>query len=320
MDIAISTLAAGALMAAALLLILPESSLMMIVAEAEEEEEEEGHNDHEDESHSEVSWEFGVSVLVGFLLPFAFSALFPQAHCREKTETAKDHAGSTTKEHYDGEASEVLVVTAAEEGIQKQPVENFSPNGSNTQEQGEDAHKAAEADAGVAVCPHHPIPKEVKKPVDWGLCSSILLGDGFHNFADGIFLGSAFLTCGTTIAGSVMVATLYHEIVQELADFVMLTKHAGLSIPKALFLNFVSGLAIVLGGIVVLTANLSSMGIGVLLSMSAGVYIHIAAVECMPRVTDIVESRRDYLYALVMFALGATPTGLVLLVHVHCEA
>jgi zinc transporter ZupT len=128
------------------------------------------------------------------------------------------------------------------------------------------------------------------------------------------------LTCGTTIAVSVMVATLYHEIVQELADFGMLTKHAGLSIPKALFLNFISGLAILLGGIVVLTVNLSSMGIGVLLSMSAGVYIHITAVECMPRVTDIVESRLDYLYALFMFALGAIPIGLVLLVHDHCKA
>jgi zinc transporter ZupT len=310
MDIAISTLSAGALMATALLLILPEASLMMLVAEAEEEE---GHDDHEDEIHSEVSWTFGVSVLGGFLLPFALSALFPQADCREKIETTKDHAGSTTNEHYDGEASEV------EEGIQKQPVGDFSTPGADTQEQGEDAQKAAEADAGVAVCPHRPIPKEAKKPVNWGLCSSILLGDGFHNFADGIFLGSAFLSCGTTMAVSVMVATLYHEIVQELADFVMLTKHAGLSIPKALFLNFVSGLSILLGGIVVLTANLSSMGIGMLLSMSAGVYIHIAAVEYMPRVTDILESRLDYLYALFMFALGATPIGLVLLVHEHCE-
>jgi hypothetical protein len=179
---------------------------MMIVAEAEEEEEEghDGHDDHEDEGHSEVSWKFGVSVLGGFLLPFAFSALSPQAHCREKIETAKGHtgSGSTTKEHYhgdgDGEASAVFGVAAAEEEIQKQPVtvDDFSPspNASDTQEQGEDAHKAAEAEAeaGVAVCPHHPIPKEVNKPVYWGLCSSILLGDGFHNFADGIFLDPPF--------------------------------------------------------------------------------------------------------------------------------
>ena len=48
------------------------------------------------------------------------------------------------------------------------------------------------------------------------------------------------------------------------ADFFLLTKHAGLNITKALALNFLTGLSIVLGGIVVVAVDVSDLAIGVI--------------------------------------------------------
>ncbi len=117
-----------------------------------------------------------------------------------------------------------------------------------------------------------------------------------------------------------MGVTLYHEIAQELADYFLLTRHAGFSKIRALLYNFLSGLSVVLGGLLVLAAEFSDMSIGVLLAIASGVYLNIAACECMPRVMDIVSTLRDRVLVLVMFLVGAVPIGLTLLNHTHCEA
>ena len=82
-------------------------------------------------------------------------------------------------------------------------------------------------------------------------------------------------------------------------------------------LNFASGLSVMIG-IIVLATNISDFAIGILLSMSSGVYIHIAAKECMPVVDRMAKTNQDRLVAFVAFALGAIPIGLVLMDHQHC--
>ena len=300
MEIFTSSFAAGALMAAALLLILPESSMMML--SQKEEEEEEAHAGHEDEP-PEVSWKFGVSVLIGFLIPFFFAALAPKVQDCEPLPPPKD--GSITLEH-----------TARTDAAALAPSVNELQDSVHALDS--QVGPVQDVETAEPVCPHHPIPTEIARPINWSLCFSILLGDMFHNFSDGIFLGSAFLTCGSAIALSIMVATIYHEMIQELADFVVLTKHAGLSVWMALLLNFTSGLSVVLGGVIVLAADLSTMAIGALLSMSAGVYLNIAAVDCLPRVSSALENRLEHGLVFLAFGAGAIPIGLVLLNHEHC--
>lgn len=156
--------------------------------------------------------------------------------------------------------------------------------------------------------------------VNVSLALSILVGDAFHNFCDGVFVGVGFMLCDLSVALTIMAVTLYHEVAQEVADYFLLTRYAGLTPIKALSLNFLAGLSVVLGGIVVLASDLSDMAIGVLLSLSSGVYLYIAACECLPRVTAILKSSQDRIILLVMFAIGAIPIGLTLLNHTHCEA
>jgi zinc transporter ZupT len=62
--------------------------------------------------------------------------------------------------------------------------------------------------------------------INYSFAAGILLGDFFHNFADLILVGTAFTLCTYDLAVTISVATIYHEIAQEIAD--ILTKHCNL--------------------------------------------------------------------------------------------
>lgn len=152
------------------------------------------------------------------------------------------------------------------------------------------------------------------------LSLSILFGDSLCNFADGVFIGIGFSTCDTNLALTIMAMTLYHEIPQELADFFLLTRHAGFTPYKALLYNFLSGLAVVAGGLLVLVVDLSDMVVGVLLALASGIYFYIAACECIPRAMALSSSFGHILVLLGMVMVGAVPVSLTLLNHAHCDA
>lgn len=160
----------------------------------------------------------------------------------------------------------------------------------------------------------------VPQPIDWNLALAILFGDSLCNFCDGVFVGTAFYLCDLSLALAVVGITLYHEVGQELADYFLLTRSAGLSPIKALTINFLTGLTVVLGGLLVLVADLSDIGIGVLLGIASGVYVYIAACECIPRAGAASESQNDKILAVLMFIVGTIPLGLTLLGHAHCHA
>ena len=160
--------------------------------------------------------------------------------------------------------------------------------------------------------------KEVKTVINHRLCCSVLVGDFFHNFGDGIFIGTAFSTCSRAVAYGIVFSTIYHELAQEIGDFFLLVNHAGLSPLQALSVNFISGLSVLLGGIIVLALEPGNTAVGVILSLSAGVYIHLAAGECLPRIDNLLVSGKERLISLAFFILGSAPIGLVLLNHEHC--
>ena len=196
-------------------------------------------------------------------------------------------------------------------------------------DEGDDTEPAAlESGEAHAHCSHGAASAIVSKKksrhyrdsINYPLCATILLGDSFHNFADGIFVGVGFLLCSRDVALSILFITLYHEIAQELADFFILTKHAGLSAVHALALNFLSGLSVMLGGITVLAVkDLTSQAVGIILAIAAGVYIYIGASECIPRVDQQLHGWKDRVLGIVMFSVGAIPIGLALLNHQHCD-
>jgi zinc transporter ZupT len=84
--------------------------------------------------------------------------------------------------------------------------------------------------------------------------------------------------------------------------------------------NFLSGTSVMIGGVMALGIDFSSMAIGVILSASAGLFIQIAACECIPMFQEGRKTVKDTFVFLLSFILGAAPIGLVLLNHQHCEA
>ena len=169
---------------------------------------------------------------------------------------------------------------------------------------------------------NHEVHHTATKTYDYQLIGSILLGDSFHNFTDGIFVGNAFLLCDRRMAYSIAAATLYHEFAQEFADFCLLTHHCGLDVGPALLLNFLSGLSVMLGALLILSIDFSAETMGIILTLSAGVYLYIAGTECLPRIQEHPENKtiKNRLIFIFCFALGAVPIGLVLINHSHgCE-
>lgn len=147
----------------------------------------------------------------------------------------------------------------------------------------------------------------------------VLIGDFFHNLCDGFFVGAAFKRCGGSFGWTVAGSTIAHEVAQEFSDYFILTGSVGKLRPgAALGLNFLSGISVMLGVIIVLSEDISDESIGLLLAFGGGVYLHIAATECMPKIYSHALSFKIRLACLSVFILGAIAIGLVLLDHEHC--
>jgi len=149
----------------------------------------------------------------------------------------------------------------------------------------------------------------------------VLFGDALHNLCDGVFIGSAFHQCGNSFGWKVAGGAILHELAQELSDYAVLTNEdqGGFKSITALALNFISGLTVLLGVIIVLAAGEYGNGwVGLLLAYGGGVYLHIGAAECAPKMYNSKLSKMVRFGCLLSFIIGTVVIGLVLLDHEHC--
>ena len=78
---------------------------------------------------------------------------------------------------------------------------------------------------------------------------SILIGDSFCNFSDGLIITSSFMGCNIESGFIVLLGVILHEISHEIGDFSLIL-NSGYSFKKSIVLNFISSLSIYLGWIV----------------------------------------------------------------------
>ncbi|GHU39145.1 ZIP family metal transporter [Betaproteobacteria bacterium] len=111
---------------------------------------------------------------------------------------------------------------------------------------------------------------------------SILVGDGFHNFTDGLLIAAAFLA-DPILGWNTTLAIIAHEVPQEAGDFAILLD-AGLKRTQALFWNIVSSLFAILGGLAgyYLLDNAQDW-IPVILTLAASSFLYVAIADLMPR-------------------------------------
>jgi len=129
-----------------------------------------------------------------------------------------------------------------------------------------------------------------------------LVGDGFHNFLDGLIIGASYLA-SIPIGIATTLAVIFHEIPQEIGDFGVLL-YGGFSRKKALFLNFLTALTAVLGAIIALVIGsyIDSI-ILFLVPFAAGGFIYIAGSDLLPELHKKFTVRGSIIQ-LIMFVLG----------------
>lgn len=139
----------------------------------------------------------------------------------------------------------------------------------------------------------------------------ILIGDAFHNFADGVVIAAAFLL--DPAAGVLAtLAVLAHEIPHEVGDFMILL-NAGFTKRRAFVFQLLSGASAVAGGVIgyfVLDAAQSLLPFA--LVIAAASFMYIALSDLLPemmRRQSLARSLPEVGLVLVGVAVAAVVTG-----------
>jgi len=140
----------------------------------------------------------------------------------------------------------------------------------------------------------------------------ILFGDTIHNFIDGVAIAAAYLA-NPSFGVIVAIATFLHETPHEIGDFGLLIS-SGWKKSKALMANFLSALATFPGALwVYFTFKGEDMHskTGVLLAISAGVFLYLGASDFLPEVgedEDKVSAWKEFLLlvsgVVIMYVLA----------------
>lgn len=142
-----------------------------------------------------------------------------------------------------------------------------------------------------------------------------LIGDGIHNFTDGLVIGASFIV---SIHFGIITALviILHEIPQEIGDFGVLI-YGGFSKFKALYYNFLTALTCVLGTIIgyLVSANMRNFSL-FLLPFTAGGFIYIAACDLVPELHK-QEDLKKGTSSLFAFLCGILFILLVRMTHSH---
>ncbi|KAM9320973.1 zinc transporter ZIP5 [Gastrophryne carolinensis] len=110
----------------------------------------------------------------------------------------------------------------------------------------------------------------------------VLLGDGIHNFTDGLAIGAAF-SVGFSGGLSTTVAVFCHELPHELGDFAVLLQ-TGVPVKRVLCFSIMSAFLSYLGMVVGAVASQSSAHISPwIFAVTAGVFLYVALVDMLPQ-------------------------------------
>ena len=108
-----------------------------------------------------------------------------------------------------------------------------------------------------------------------------LVGDGFHNFMDGMVIAASFLV-GLPLGIATTLAVIFHEIPQEIGDFGVLL-HGGFSKKKALFFNFLSASTAFAGVFFTFLLGVKFIHLTrLLIPFTAGGFLYIAGSDLIP--------------------------------------
>ena len=156
---------------------------------------------------------------------------------------------------------------------------------------------------------HMPITKTHVHPFAY----TNLVGDGLHNFIDGMIIAGSYLV--SVPAGiATTIAVLLHEIPQEIGDFGVLL-HGGFSKGKALLMNFASALTAVLGAVVtLLLAGTVESITSIIIPIAIGGFLYIAGSDLIPELHKETAMGKAIIQVII-FILGIAIMAALLLLE-----
>jgi zinc and cadmium transporter len=143
----------------------------------------------------------------------------------------------------------------------------------------------------------HHLHHEHEKPVGY----MVLLGDGLHNFFDGVAISAAFIA-SPALGIATTLAVITHEIPHELSNFTLLL-YAGFSTTKAIVFNLASALVSIVGALAFYylagsVQNLEAYG----LAFTTGSFIYIACTDLLPELHKEEQMRKSLMQLAAMLA------------------
>lgn len=139
-----------------------------------------------------------------------------------------------------------------------------------------------------------------------------IVGDMLHNALDGILIAGSYLV-SVEVGIATTIAVVLHEIPQEISDTGILL-YSGFSRKKAILFNALTGIAAVIGGVLVLLfqSELPSIGV-ILLPFAAGNFLYIAGSDLIPELHKETGLKQSTVQLIALLAGIAFMAGLMML-------
>ena len=142
-----------------------------------------------------------------------------------------------------------------------------------------------------------------------------LIGDGIHNFIDGLVIAGSYAV-NVTLGITATISIIFHEIPQEIADFGILL-YSGMSKKKALMFNFLSAATAIIGtGVGLILVNRLHGFNEFVIPFAAGNFLYIAASNLVPQLHRHCKLK-DTLIHIFAIILGI---GIITLVTIYGPA
>ncbi|OGM60722.1 hypothetical protein A2892_01615 [Candidatus Woesebacteria bacterium RIFCSPLOWO2_01_FULL_39_10b] len=129
----------------------------------------------------------------------------------------------------------------------------------------------------------------------------VIVGDTIHNFIDGVAIAAAYLN-DPAFGLIVALATFFHETPHEIGDFGVLIS-SGWSRSKTFIANALSASATFPGALFVFFFNQDiNNSLGLLLAVSAGVFLYLGASDFLPEIGEEKNKMRVWKQTLLVVA------------------
>ncbi|XP_014223625.1 zinc transporter foi isoform X2 [Trichogramma pretiosum] len=144
----------------------------------------------------------------------------------------------------------------------------------------------------------------------------VIMGDGLHNFTDGMAIGAAFTA---SIAGgfSTTIAVFCHELPHEMGDFAVLLK-AGMSAKQAIFYNLLSSVLCLFGMVFGVNFGSTPEAYSWMFMATAGIFFYIGLVDMMQELPSNLSIKHGALKQYSLQTAGLlTGCGIMLIIALY---